>query len=170
MISQFLDQSVPSKAHASWLCIEREEDDISILGSDWVVWIAVCSAKSSRYMVKSWLETMPRKIKTFQRFSRRYYSMYIRVVKLAHGIRNGAASVDGVDAKLWQSDAPLITSNDLVEADGFVFGFPTSSMLDQLAVKPGPVGGLWRTQQLAGKSAKIFYSTGFQGGDLETIE
>ncbi|CAN6830664.1 unnamed protein product [Brassica oleracea] len=60
-----------------------------------------------------------------------YYSIYRRVVKLAHGIRNGAASVDGVDAKLWQSappksDAPLITSNDLVEADGFVFGFPTS--------------------------------------------
>ncbi|KAF2569072.1 hypothetical protein F2Q68_00026801 [Brassica cretica] len=101
--------------------------------------------------------------------------MYRRVVKLAHGIRNGAASVDGVDAKLWQSappksDAPLITSNDLVEADGFVFGFPTSSMLDQLVVKPGPVGGLWRTQQLAGKSAKIFYSTGSQGGGLETIE
>ncbi|KAH0885489.1 hypothetical protein HID58_061585, partial [Brassica napus] len=100
-----------------------------------------------------------------------YYSMYRRVVKLAHGIRNGAASVDGVDAKLWQvvpetlqedsapakSDAPLITSNDLFEADGF------------LVVKPGPVGGLWRTQQLAGKSAKIFYSTGSQGGGLETI-
>ncbi|CAN7058688.1 unnamed protein product [Brassica rapa subsp. trilocularis] len=62
-----------------------------------------------------------------------YYSMYRHVVKLAHGIRNGAASVDGVDAKLWQvshappkSDAPLITSNDLAEADGFVFGFPTT--------------------------------------------
>ncbi|KAG5400234.1 hypothetical protein IGI04_014841 [Brassica rapa subsp. trilocularis] len=71
--------------------------------------------------------------------------MYRHVVKLAHGIRNGAASVDGVDAKLWQvvpetiqedvifkmsappkSDAPLITSNDLAEADGFVFGFPTT--------------------------------------------
>ncbi|XP_013745567.1 probable NAD(P)H dehydrogenase (quinone) FQR1-like 1 [Brassica napus] len=114
----------------------------------------------------------------------RYYSMYIHVVKLAHGIRNGAASVDGVDAKLRQvvpetiqedvifkmsappkSDAPLITSNDLAEADGFVFGFPTTFgmmefklMLDQLVVQSGPVGGLWRTPQLAGKSARIFYS------------
>nr|VDD12019.1 unnamed protein product [Brassica rapa] len=35
------------------------------------LWIAVCSVKSSHYMVKSWLETKPRKIKTFQRFSRR---------------------------------------------------------------------------------------------------
>ncbi|KAE8703208.1 putative NAD(P)H dehydrogenase (quinone) FQR1-like 3 [Hibiscus syriacus] len=29
-------------------------------------------------------------------------------------------------------------------------------------------GGLWRTQQLAGKPAGIFYSTGSQGGGQET--
>ncbi|CAN7124831.1 hypothetical protein IGI04_007927 [Brassica rapa subsp. trilocularis] len=63
--------------------------------------------------------------------------------KLAQEIRKGAASVDGVDPKLWQvletlqedllsklsaapkSDAPLITPSDLAEADEFVFGFPT---------------------------------------------
>ena len=32
----------------------------------------------------------------------RYYSMYGHVEKLAQEIRKGAASVDGVDAKLWQ--------------------------------------------------------------------
>ena len=30
-------------------------------------------------------------------------------------------------------------------------------------------GGLWRTQQLAGKPARIFYSTESQGGGQETM-
>ncbi|KAL0741650.1 hypothetical protein Bca4012_083163 [Brassica carinata] len=64
-------------------------------------------------------------------------------LKLAREIRTCAAFVDGVDAKIWQvpetlqedvlskmsalpkSDAHLITPDDLAEADGFVFGFPT---------------------------------------------
>ncbi|KAH0939659.1 hypothetical protein HID58_007120 [Brassica napus] len=74
----------------------------------------------------------------------RYHSMCKHLEKLAQEIRKGAASVDGVDPKLWQvstrdapkdllsklsappkSDAPLITPSDLAEADEFVFGFPT---------------------------------------------
>ncbi|MBA0866044.1 hypothetical protein Goshw_017436 [Gossypium schwendimanii] len=69
--------------------------------------------------------------------------MYGHVEKLAEEIQKGAASVEGVEAKLWQvsetlseeilgkmsappkSDVPVITPNDLAEADGFVFGFPT---------------------------------------------
>ncbi|KAL0688635.1 hypothetical protein Bca4012_088312 [Brassica carinata] len=118
----------------------------------------------------------------------RYYSMYGHVEKLAQEIRKGAASVDGVDAKLWQvpetlpedvlskmsappkRDAPLITPNDLAEADGFVFGFPTrfGMMAAQFKAFLDSTGGLWRTQQLAGKPAGIFYSTGSQGGGQET--
>ena len=69
-----------------------------------------------------------------------------------------------------QRDAPLITPNDLAEADGFVFGFPTrfGMMAAQFKAFLDSTGGLWRTQQLAGKPAGIFYSTGSQGGGQET--
>ncbi|GFP90248.1 NAD(P)H dehydrogenase (quinone) fqr1 [Phtheirospermum japonicum] len=69
--------------------------------------------------------------------------MYGHVEKLAEEIKKGAASVEGVEAKLWQvpetlhddvltkmsappkSEVPIITPNELADADGFVFGFPT---------------------------------------------
>ncbi|CAH8367048.1 unnamed protein product [Eruca vesicaria subsp. sativa] len=93
--------------------------------------------------------------------------------------------VDGVDAELRQtlqedvlskksapskSDAPLITPIYLAEADRFVVGFPTKfgMMAAQFKAFVDATGGLWRTQQLAGKPAGIFYSTGSQGGGQET--
>ncbi|XP_039030524.1 probable NAD(P)H dehydrogenase (quinone) FQR1-like 1 [Hibiscus syriacus] len=117
-----------------------------------------------------------------------YYSMYGHVEKLAEEIKKGAASVEGVEATLWQvpetlseeilgkmsaptkSDVPIITSQDLAEADGFMFGFPTrfGMMSAQFKAFMDATGGLWRTQQLAGKPAGIFYSTGSQGGGQET--
>lgn len=69
-----------------------------------------------------------------------------------------------------KSDAPIITPNELAEADGFVFGFPTrfGMMSAQFKAFFDSTGGLWRTQQLAGKPAGIFYCTGSQGGGQET--
>ncbi|KAJ8425542.1 hypothetical protein Cgig2_007452 [Carnegiea gigantea] len=117
-----------------------------------------------------------------------YYSMYGHVEKLAGEIRKGAASVEEVEAKLWQvpetlsdevlakmgappkSDVPIITPAELAEADGFLFGFPTrfGMMAAQFKAFMDATGGLWGTQQLAGKPASIFYSTGCQGGGQET--
>ncbi|CAL5345892.1 unnamed protein product [Camellia sinensis] len=117
-----------------------------------------------------------------------YYSMYGHVKKLAEEIKKGAASVEGVEAKLWQvpetlpdevlgkmyappkGDVPVITADELVEADGFIFGFPTrfGMMAAQFKAFLDSTGGLWKTQQLAGKPAGIFYSTGSQGGGQET--
>ncbi|KAM3204421.1 putative NAD(P)H dehydrogenase (quinone) FQR1-like 1 [Capsicum annuum] len=117
-----------------------------------------------------------------------YYSMYGHVEKLAQEIKKGAASVEGVEAKLWQvpeilseeilakmsapqkGDAPIIEPNDLVEADGFIFGFPTrfGMMPAQFKAFLDATGGLWEAQKLAGKPAGIFYSTGSQGGGQET--
>ncbi|KNA21634.1 hypothetical protein SOVF_041140 [Spinacia oleracea] len=114
--------------------------------------------------------------------------MYGHVHKLAEEIQKGAASVEGVEAKLWQvpeilsdevlgkmsapakSDAPIITPNELAEADGFIFGFPTrfGMMAAQFKAFLDSTGGLWRTQQLAGKPAGLFFSTGSQGGGQET--
>ncbi|XP_039040969.1 probable NAD(P)H dehydrogenase (quinone) FQR1-like 1 [Hibiscus syriacus] len=117
-----------------------------------------------------------------------YYSMYGHVEKLAEEIKKGAASVEGVEATLWQapetlseetlgkmsappkSEAPIISPYDLPEADGFIFGFPTrfGMMSAQFKAFMDATVGLWRTQQLAGKPAGIFYSTGSQGGGQET--
>ncbi|GAB4831061.1 hypothetical protein Ancab_005073 [Ancistrocladus abbreviatus] len=117
-----------------------------------------------------------------------YYSMYGHVEKLAQEISKGAASVEGVEAKLWQvpetlpaevlqkmsappkSDVPLITPQDLAEADGILFGFPTrfGMMTSQFKAFMDATGGLWGTQALAGKPAGLFYATACQGGGQET--
>ncbi|KAI3466610.1 hypothetical protein Pfo_023273 [Paulownia fortunei] len=117
-----------------------------------------------------------------------YYSTYGHVEKLAHEIKKGAESVEGVEVILWQvpetlsdenlakmgapskSDVPVITPNELAEADGIIFGFPTrfGMMAAQFKAFIDSTGGLWRTQALAGKPAGIFYSTGSQGGGQET--
>ncbi|CAH9111991.1 unnamed protein product [Cuscuta europaea] len=117
-----------------------------------------------------------------------YYSTYGHVEKLAHEIKKGAESVEGVEAKLFQvpetlsdeilgklgappkSDVPIISPHDLPEADGFIFGFPTryGMMAAQFKAFLDATGGLWRTQALAGKPAGLFYSTGSQGGGQET--
>ena len=69
-----------------------------------------------------------------------------------------------------KSEVPIITPNELSEADGFVFGFPTrfGMMAEKSNAFPDSTGGQWRTQALAGKPAGLFYSTGSQGGGQET--
>jgi NAD(P)H dehydrogenase (quinone) len=69
-----------------------------------------------------------------------------------------------------KSDVPIITPNELTEADGFLFGFPTrfGMMASQFKVFMDATGDLWCTQKLAGKPAGIFYSTSCQGGGQET--
>lgn len=69
-----------------------------------------------------------------------------------------------------KSDIPIITPNELAEADGILFGFPTrfGMMAAQFKAFLDATGGLWRMQQLAGKPAGLFYSTGSQGGGQET--
>lgn len=69
-----------------------------------------------------------------------------------------------------KNDVPIIEPNDLAEADGILFGFPTrfGMMAAQFKAFLDATGGLWRSQALAGKPAGIFYSTGSQGGGQET--
>lgn len=117
-----------------------------------------------------------------------YYSMYGHVEKLAEEIKKGADSVEGVEATLWQvpetlsedvlikmntppkSEVPIIEPAQLADADALILGFPTryGMMAAQFKAFLDATGGLWRTQQLAGKPAGIFYSTGSQGGGQET--
>jgi len=66
-------------------------------------------------------------------------------------------------------DVPDIRPEQLVEADGLIFGFPSrfGMMPSQLKAFFDATGGLWASQALAGKPAGIFWSTGFYGGGQE---
>ncbi|KAG0471089.1 hypothetical protein HPP92_015635 [Vanilla planifolia] len=125
-------------------------------------------------------------------FNDEYYSTYGHVEKLAHEISRVSRQLKVLKSSCGRylesgtetlseeilgkmgappkSDVPIISANELAEADGFLFGFPTrfGMMAAQFKAFLDSTGGLWRTQQLAGKPAGIFYSTGSQGGGQET--
>ncbi|KAI8574008.1 hypothetical protein RHMOL_Rhmol01G0320400 [Rhododendron molle] len=117
-----------------------------------------------------------------------FYSLYGHVEDMARKIQEGANGVDGVEATLWQvpetlpdgvlekmkapdkpHDVPEIRPEQLVEADGFLFGFPSrfGVMAAQFKAFFDATHELWATQALAGKPAGIFWSTGFHGGGQE---
>ncbi|CAI0497505.1 unnamed protein product [Linum tenue] len=73
-----------------------------------------------------------------------YYSLHGHVETMARQVQLGANSVPGVEATLWQipetlnntilqkmkappkpDDVPVIQTQQLLEADGFLFGFPS---------------------------------------------
>lgn len=107
---------------------------------------------------------------------------------MAREIQRGASSVEGVEATLWQvpetlpelilqkmkappkpTDVPEIKPEQLEEADGFLFGFPSrfGVMAAQCKAFFDSTGDIWVRQALAGKPAGIFWSTGFHGGGQE---
>ncbi|KAL9269737.1 putative NAD(P)H dehydrogenase (quinone) FQR1-like 1 [Drosera capensis] len=110
-----------------------------------------------------------------------YYSTYGHVSRLAEEIQEGAVHRLKVPETLPaevlskmgappKSDVPIIMPDELAKGDGFIFGFPTrfGMMAAQFKAFLDSTGGLWRTQQLAGKPAGLFISTGSQGGGQET--
>ncbi|CAI9781475.1 unnamed protein product [Fraxinus pennsylvanica] len=117
-----------------------------------------------------------------------YYSLHGHVEIMAREIQRGANSVSGVEAKLWKvaetlpeqvlekmkapekpDDVPEIRPEQLVEADGFIFGFPSrfGVMAAQFKAFFDATHEIWASQALAGKPAGIFWSTGFHGGGQE---
>ncbi|MBA0644313.1 hypothetical protein Goklo_028491, partial [Gossypium klotzschianum] len=118
----------------------------------------------------------------------RYYSLYRHVEIMAREVQRGANSVQDVEATLWQvpetlsntilqkmnapakaADVPEIRPEQLLEADGFLFGFPSrfGVMAAQFKAFFDATNDLWERQALAGKPAGIFWSTGFHGGGQE---
>lgn len=120
-----------------------------------------------------------------------FYSMYGHVESLARSLKKGVDSVDGVEGVLYRvletlpkevlelmkapekgddDEVPIISAENLVEADGLLFGFPTryGSMAGQMKAFFDSTGQLWREQKLAGVPAGFFVSTGTQGGGQET--
>ena len=66
-------------------------------------------------------------------------------------------------------DVQEIKPEQLLEADGFLFGFPSrfGVMAAQFKAFFDATGEIWQSQALAGKPAGIFWSTGFHGGGQE---
>lgn len=66
-------------------------------------------------------------------------------------------------------DVPEIRPDQLLEADGFLFGFPSrfGVMAAQCKAFFDASSQIWKSQALAGKPAGIFWSTGFHGGGQE---
>ncbi|KAI7979227.1 putative NAD(P)H dehydrogenase (quinone) FQR1-like 3 [Camellia lanceoleosa] len=93
-----------------------------------------------------------------------YYSLYGHVEIMARQVQQGANAVEGVEAILWQ-----IRPEQLLDADGFIFGFPSrfGVMAAQFKAFFDATHEIWATQALAGKPAGIFWSTGFHGGGQE---
>jgi len=117
-----------------------------------------------------------------------YYSLHGHVETMAREVQRGANAVQGVDATLWQvpetlpnlilqkmkappkaNDVAEIRPEQLMEADGFIFGFPSrfGVMAAQFKAFFDATHELWASQALAGKPAGIFWSTGFPGGGQE---
>lgn len=65
---------------------------------------------------------------------------------------------------------PIITVDDLIEADGVLFGVPTRFGMAPTQVKTlfDATGSLWQQGKLVGKPAGVFVSTASQGGGQET--
>ncbi|CDH60550.1 protoplast secreted protein 2 precursor [Lichtheimia corymbifera JMRC:FSU:9682] len=115
------------------------------------------------------------------------YSLYHHVHKLGLEIHKGLEAA-GVQSKMYQvpetlspeilklvkapprPDIPIATLEQLTEADGVMFGFPTryGGMPAQMRAFIDGTGGLWAKGALHGKFAGTFFSTGSQHGGQET--
>jgi len=121
-----------------------------------------------------------------------FYSMYSHVYQLAEAIVEGAREVDQVEVSLFQvpeliseelleksgakqakesfSHIPIITPDQLGDADAIIFGTPTrfGNMAAQMRNFLDQTGGLWMKGGLIGKVGSVFTSTGTQHGGQET--
>lgn len=121
-----------------------------------------------------------------------FYSMYTHVYTLAQAVQQGARKVPGVEANLFQvpetlppdviekmgatqarasfSHVPVATNENLLEADGIIFGTPTrfGMMTAQMRSFLDHTGGLWNKGELIGKIGSVFTSSGTQHGGQES--
>jgi len=121
-----------------------------------------------------------------------FYSMYSHVYQMAEAITEGAKGVGQCDVSLFQvpelmpeealekagakkakesfSHIPLISPDQLEEADAIIFGTPTrfGNMAAQMRNFLDQTGQLWMKGGLIGKVGSVFTSTGTQHGGQET--
>lgn len=115
-----------------------------------------------------------------------YYSSYGHVRALAEAEAEGALSVPGATVDIRRipetvpepvrkaagyvdDDTPVAAPADLAAYDGIIFGTPTrfGMMAGQMKQFLDQAGGLWAKNELVGKVAAVFASTGSQHGGHE---
>ncbi|GMJ01766.1 hypothetical protein like AT4G36750 [Hibiscus trionum] len=118
-----------------------------------------------------------------------FYSMYGHVEELAKRMKKGVEGVEGVEVVLFRVpetlpadvlvlikvppkdlEIPEISTTKLVEANGFLFRFPTrcECMVAQMKAFFDSTDQLLKEKTLAEKPAEFFVSIGTQGGGQET--
>jgi NAD(P)H dehydrogenase (quinone) len=123
-----------------------------------------------------------------------YYSLYGHMFRLAQAAAAAVAEIPGAEAVLRrvaefdvvekaieqndymkqvrdsQKDIPVVTMDDLKEADGYLFGSPTrfGNMAAQMKQLFDTMSGLWMQGALEGRPAGAFTSTASTHGGQET--
>jgi NAD(P)H dehydrogenase (quinone) len=121
-----------------------------------------------------------------------FYSMYGHIYQLAEAVAEGVRQIEDAQAILYQvaelipeealeksgakaarsafAHIPVITPDQLAEADAIIFGTPTrfGNMCAQMRNFLDQTGGLWMKGALIGKVGSVFTSTATQHGGQET--
>ena len=121
-----------------------------------------------------------------------FYSTYGHVYRMAEAVAEGAAGLEGAEVQLFQvaelmpeevlessgakkarqafTHVPVISPEQLGDADAIVFGTPTrfGMMAAQMRNLLDQTGPLWAKGALVGKVGSVFTSTGTQHGGQET--
>lgn len=121
-----------------------------------------------------------------------FYSMYGHIYKMTEAIAAGVKEVANAEVTVYRvpelvpesileksgakaaqaafEHIPIITPEQLLEADAYIFGTPTrfGNMCSQMRNFLDQLGGLWMKNALVGKLASVFTSTGTQHGGQET--
>jgi len=121
-----------------------------------------------------------------------YYSMYTHIHAMAQAIAEGARQVPGtevilrrvpetlppevltamgaVEAQKSMSDVPIVTVDELPDADAIIFGTPTrfGNMCGQMRQFLDATGQLWAKGALVGKVGSVFTSSATQHGGQES--
>lgn len=120
------------------------------------------------------------------------YSMYGHINKMAEAVAEGVREVAGcevvikrvpetltdevlgmmgaLDAQKTMAHIPVVTVDDLADADAIIFGTPTrfGNMCGQMRQFLDATGGLWMKGALVGKVGSVFTSTATQHGGQES--
>lgn len=121
-----------------------------------------------------------------------FYSTYGHIYQMAKAVAEGAGLIEdnevnirrvpetlskeilttigAVEAQKEFEDVPIVTLDDLIEADAVIFGTPTrfGNMAAQMKAFLDGTGGLWAKGSLIGKVGSVFTSTATQHGGQES--
>jgi NAD(P)H dehydrogenase (quinone) len=99
-----------------------------------------------------------------------YHSAHGHTGHIASQIREGARSVQGIEAHLLKAEDLVRTPDELLRYDGYLLGAPTylGGVSSQFKTFMDATGRLWRTQRLQGRLAAGFTVSSLPSGDKQS--